>query len=151
MLDADSTPEGRYQQIRSACLEFFPKLPEDMPASGLIVDNDERKRFGVWMMPDNVSAGDLEIFLRCLVPESSEPVWKYATECAANARAAGAPYHDSHVSKAHLYTWLAWQNPPGQSPGVAITKKTLDPHSASATPFVNWFRELYELHDAQPA
>ncbi len=145
MLDADDKLAGRYGQIRSACLAFFPNLPEKMPAAGLIVDNDEQKRFGLWMMPDNASAGDLEIFLKCLVPESSEPVWRYATECATSAKAAGAPYHESHVSKANLYTWLAWQNPPGQSRGVAITKKTLDPQSESANSFVNWFRELYEL------
>jgi hypothetical protein len=148
MLDADAKLEGRYEQIRSACLEFFPRLPEKMPASGLIVDNDERKRFDVWMMPDNGSPGDLEIFLRGLIPELSEPVWKYATGCAAKAKTVGAPYHVTHVSKANLYTWLAWQNPPGQSPGVAITKKALDPRSASATPFVNWFRELFELQEA---
>jgi hypothetical protein len=149
MLDADTKLEGCYERIRSACIGFFPKLPKKMPAAGLIVDNDERRRFGVWMMPDNVSAGALEVFLRSLVPESSEPVWNYATECAAKARAVGAPYHASHASKADLYTWLAWQNSPGQSPGVAITKRILDPQSASATPFVNWFRELYELQGIQ--
>lgn len=149
MLDADDKPEGRYERIRNVCSEFFPALPKKMPDSGLIIDNAEQKRFGAWIMPDNSCKGDLEIFLRYLVPESSERVWEYAVECVKNAQAKGAPYHDSYISKANLYTWLAWQNPPGQSPGVALTKKILDPTSENATPFVNWFRELYELQEIQ--
>jgi hypothetical protein len=49
------------------------------------------------------------------------------------------------LPKAFLYTWLAWQDEPGQHPGAALTRKILDPHAASAVPFVNWFRQLYVL------
>ena len=35
-------------------------------------------------------------------------------------------------TKAHLYTWLAWQNPPGQSPGNALKQRALDARSAVA-------------------
>jgi hypothetical protein len=119
-----------------------------MPTSGLIAQNAEGKRFGLWIMPDNSSNGDLELFLRYLVPVDSEPVWKFAVECVANAKAIGAPYTDFHVRKANLYTWLAWQEPPGRSPGTAITQKILDPQADAATDFIKWFRDLYELQDA---
>jgi hypothetical protein len=149
MLDANTKTESRYERIRKVCSEFFPALPTETATSGVIVANEDQKRFGVWIMPANVSEGDLEIFLKYLVPEQSGPLWKHATECVASAKAAGAPYRDSHVLKANLYTFLAWQDPPGQSPGTAITKKVLDPNSEKATPFVTWFRDLYELQDVQ--
>ncbi|MGH9450926.1 MAG: DUF3226 domain-containing protein [Terriglobia bacterium] len=149
MFDADSSPEKRYRAICKVCSEFFPNLPGNMPTTGLIVQNAEGKRFGVWIMPDNSSKGDLELFLRYLIPEASEPVWKYAEECVENAKRAGAPYTDSQVRKANLYTWLAWQEPPGQSPGTAITKKILDPNANMATDFINWFRDLYELQNTR--
>lgn len=148
MFDADAWPENRYQAIRKTCSEFFPDLPRNMPTSGLIVQNQEGKRFGLWIMPDNSSNGDLELFLRYLVPQDCEPVWKFAVECVASAKAVGAPYTNLQVRKANLYTWLAWQEPPGQSPGTAITRKILDPRANAATDFIKWFRDLYELQDA---
>jgi hypothetical protein len=87
----------------------------------------------------------LETFLRYLVPDDAEIVWRHATEAVASARNLGARCRESHLPKAELYTWLAWQDPPGFSPGRALTKKILDPHSEHATPFVKWFRDLYQL------
>lgn len=146
MLDADAKPKARYDRVRSLCEEFFPNLPSDLPADGLVIDNiKSQKRLGVWIMPDNCSEGSLETFLRHLVPDQSEPVWTHAVESTQTAKGMGCPCHDGHVGKAHLYTWLAWQNPPGQSPGESIVKKVLDPHSTYAATFVSWFRTLYRL------
>jgi hypothetical protein len=49
------------------------------------------------------------------------------------------------MDKANLYTWLAWQDEPGQTPGHALTRKILDPSSPSALSFVKWFMALYSL------
>jgi len=146
MLDADDKPRGRYERVHTLCHQLFPRLPSDLPLAGLIVENaTNQKRFGLWIMPDNVSEGTLETFLRYLVPNASEPVWKHAVESMNAAKRIGCPCRDAHFVKAHLYTWLAWQDPPGQSPGQSLTKKILDPQSPNATPFVNWFRQLYRL------
>ena len=96
-------------------------------------------------MPDNVSKGGLETFLKFLVPNEAESTWKHAAESVGMARTLGAPCRECHLTKAELYTWLAWQDPPGYSPGRALTKKVLDPRSSHAKMFVSWFRELYEL------
>jgi Protein of unknown function (DUF3226) len=45
-----------------------------------VADNEEQKRLGIWIMPDNRSEGSLETFLRHLVPDQSEPAWKHAIE-----------------------------------------------------------------------
>lgn len=143
LLDADANPHGRYDRVRTICRQFFPALPPELPPNGLIAENADGNRFGLWIMPDNASEGCLEIFLRYLIAD--ETAWKHAVDSVETARSLGCPCRQSHVAKANLYTWLAWQDPPGQSPGESLTKKILDPHSASATPFVTWFRTLYDL------
>jgi len=146
ILDADAKPKSRYSRIRALVSGFFPVIPEKLPHEGLVVSNlVEQKRFGVWIMPDNNSEGSLETFLRHLVPDAQEPLWKHATESVEKAKEKGCSCRDNHIPKANLYTWLAWQDPPGQSPGESLTKKVLDPLSTSAAVFVNWFRKLYEL------
>jgi hypothetical protein len=145
VFDADLNPTGRYASFRNRCDSFFT-LPRDLPEQGLVVESASiGKRPGLWIMPDNKSDGILETFLKLLVPDADEPTWKYATQCVAEARNIGCKYRDTHIPKADLYTWLAWHDPPGQSPGVSLTKKVLDPHSPNAAVFVKWFRELYGL------
>jgi len=145
ILDADTNPVGRYQRIHQLCGAIFPTLPLQLPDTGLIVDNDDGKRFGLWLMPDNESAGDLESFLRRLVPEPQSPLWLHACDSVTTATSKGAPCRDPHIPKANLYTWLAWQDPPGQSPGSALTRKILEPQSAHAESFVRWFKGLYRV------
>ena len=145
MLDADTHSGGRYTSIRAICQPFFAGMPPELPKEGLVIENADQKRLGVWIMPDNSSEGNLEAFLKCLIPNRLEPIWAHAVESVETAKRIGCECRDSHLDKAKLYTWLAWQDPPGQTPGAALTKCVLDPHAASAAPFVAWFRGLYRL------
>jgi hypothetical protein len=94
-------------------------------------------------MPDNLAERCLETFLRRLVTD--EAVWDHAVASVRHARDIGAKCKDVHLPKADLYTYLSWQDEPGQSPGAALTQRILDPKSPHAQPFVDWFRKLYEL------
>jgi hypothetical protein len=145
VLDADAVPRGRYQSICQRCVGQFPSLPVELPKEGLIVENVQKKRLGIWIMPDNVSDGSLETFLKWLVPNRHDAAWKHAETSVQQARGMGCPCRDAHLEKANLYTWLAWQDPPGQNPGLAIAKKILDPQCPGAAPFVAWFTKLYQL------
>ncbi len=145
MLDGDNNPQGRYASFRNLCSGLFPDLPGAMPIEGLIAENADRQRVGVWVMPDNTSGGTLELFLRFLVPEHSAALWQHATASVTFARTLNAACRESHIGKANLYTWLAWQDHPGQSGGRALTQNILDPHSPNSAAFVKWFRDLYQL------
>jgi hypothetical protein len=68
MLDADEHSAGRYQRLKDLFRQLYPELPELMPIDGLIAGNDDQKRLGIWLMPDNASEGCMETFLRYLVP-----------------------------------------------------------------------------------
>jgi hypothetical protein len=144
VIDANDDFVSRWRLLRDRCLSVFSGLPDDLPSSGLILDNQE-KRLGIWIMPDNTSGGMLEDFLRWLVPSEAEPLWRQAQANVAEAKAKNAPFLDAHVAKANIHTWLAWQDPPGQPLGLALTRKILDPQSPKASAFVEWFRKLYSL------
>jgi hypothetical protein len=145
MLDADGSVHNRWRSVRGVLVDSFPALPETMPERGVITENDNGLRIGVWIMPDNKAPGMLETFLHYLLPADATPSWAYAQSAAQEAKNAGAPYKDVHFIKAAIHTWLAWQDPPGERFGIAITRRILDPYSPSAASFICWFRDLYKL------
>ena len=145
IIDADDEIDRRWRSICRLCSPFFSDIPESLPANGLIVRNADGKHFGAWIMPDNRKIGMLETFLCCLVPESKSALWSHAEKSTADALNHGAAYKDSHSDKARIHTWLAWMDPPGERFGTALLKKVLDAKAASAAPFVQWFKELYQL------
>jgi hypothetical protein len=145
LVDADDVLENRWEVIRDRCSKAFPNLPKSFPDTGIIFENDVGLRLGVWMMPDNKTAGMLETFLGFLVPDTQDKLYLAAQESVQNARTLGAPYIDAHLSKANIYTWLAWQNPPGRQLHQAVVEQILSPRSAHAQPFISWFRKLYQI------
>ena len=145
MIDADESLHARWESVRNACLKSIPNLPTNLPPTGLLHTTTSGIRFGVWIMPDNQTEGMLETFLTYLIPNDSEPLWQYAQEVATEAQHKGATFINSHFDKASIYTWLAWQNPPGRQLHDAVKQKILDPTHPQAQSFVNWFKQLYDL------
>lgn len=145
MIDADDNPLGRWQSIRGASLKSIPDLPEALPEEGLIHIASSGIKFGIWMMPDNKTHGMLETFLTCMIPIGNEVLWQFAQEVAQEAKSKGAMFTDPHFDKASIYTWLAWQHPPGRQLHQAIMERILDPKHPHAERFVTWFRTLYNL------
>ncbi|MDJ1180801.1 hypothetical protein PJF56_18230 [Roseofilum sp. BLCC_M91] len=122
IIDADLDLEERWQSIRNFSLPSIANIPEQLPPSGLIHVTPMGIRFGVWIMPDNQTQGMLETFLKYLVPDKSQSLWEYAQEVTQQAKQKGATFKDPHhVDKANIYTWLAWQNPPGRQLHDAVT------------------------------
>jgi hypothetical protein len=145
MIDADDNPEGRWQSIRSASLKSIPDIPEALPEDGLIHITPTGIRFGIWVMPDNKMSGMLETFLTYMIPTGSEGLWQFAQAATNEAKSKGAVFTDSHFDKANIYTWLAWQNPPGRQLHQAIMQRILHPNHPNAQRFVTWFKTLYGL------
>ena len=146
MIDADDNPLGRWQGIRNAVLESIPDIPKVLPEEGLIHNTLEGIKFGVWIMPDNKIQGMLETFLTYIRSINDEELWKFAQEVTQDARSKGAAFKDSHLDKANIHTWLAWQDPPGlQLHQAAMKRHILNPQHPNAQKFVTWFKTLYDL------
>ncbi len=145
MIDADDSPLSRWRSFRQICGDEFPSLPNDLPPDGLIANGRSGLRLGFWLMPDCRSSGMIETFLRHMVPLSEANLWAHAVSSFDGARTLGASCRQAHHDKAHIHTWLAWQDPPGERAGGAITRKILDPEAPTALPFVAWFKNLFML------
>jgi hypothetical protein len=146
IIDADEEPKERWQSIRNACQNSFTNgLPKDLPENGLICNAPNEVKFGIWMMPDNQMRGILETFLAYMIPDTNESLWKFAQQSTQEATNQGANFTEFQRDKANIYTWLAWQNPPGQQLHQAIDQKIFDPKHPRAQKFVTWFKELYGL------
>ena len=145
VVDANEEFDGRWARLSDLCGSLVAEFPKALPTNGLVRSDTEGKRLGIWIMPDNRSRGMLETFLRFLVPGTDDPLWTYARTAAKHARSKGAPYSQVHFDKAAIHTWLAWQDEPGPPLGLALIRKCLDPESDQARPFVEWFKELFEL------
>ena len=146
IVDADDKFGSRWAKIKQFCDNGrFSHVPRQMPKNGLILKGKGGKFFGAWIMPDNQSSGMVETFCKYLVPDKHAALWSHAEEVTRSSKIIGAPWIDAHREKAEIHSWLAWQNPPGERMGPAITKKMLDPHSSYAKPFVAWFKKLYMI------
>lgn len=145
IIDADDNPIGRWESIRNASLRSIPDIPETLPENGLIHTTPSGIRFGVWIMPDNRMRGMLETFLTYLIPTSTEVLWEFAQAVTSEAKSKGAEFTNPHFDKANIYTWLAWQNPPGRQLHQAIMERILHPTHPNAQRFVTWFKTLYGL------
>jgi hypothetical protein len=146
ILDADDKIKSRWRSVRSRCISFFPNLPKDPAGDGVIVTNDDGKRLGIWIMPDNRTRGMIETFMAFLVPDPEEPIWTHAVTATGEAVKKGACCRDCHRDKANIYTWLAWQDPPGQSIGGALKQNMFNAQAPYGAPFVSWFKTLFQLH-----
>jgi len=146
IIDGDDNPSGRWESIRNASLESIPNIPKALPEEGLIHTAPNGVRFGIWIMPDNNMRGMLETFLTYMIPENNEAVWQFAQEVTQEAKNRGAVFKYTHVDKAEIYTWLAWQNPPGRQLHQAIMERILNPQHPKAKVFITWFKNLYDLN-----
>jgi hypothetical protein len=149
VMDAETKPTSAWNRVRqfaSNATPQFKNIPQTMPETGLILENENGVNVGLWVMPDNKSAGMLEDWLRRLVPDEHSALWGHAVASVTTARSEfGAGCRDAVLSKAHLHAHLSWQDPPGERIGAAIASKTLDPNSPSALPFVAWFNKVFRL------
>jgi hypothetical protein len=142
IVDADNDRDARWQKVRSRLLALASDVPEELCPEGLILEAAGRPRLGCWVMPDNVSQGMLETLLLSI--RSGDPALHALAAASVNeAKSKGAPYKASHQDKAHVHTWLAWQDPPGQQLHLAVKTHALDATREQLRPFVAWFRRLF--------
>jgi hypothetical protein len=159
VLDADSSG-ARWLEVRArAPSETRARIPEHLPPEGLVLDMDNGRRFGVWIMPDNQSPGMLETFLLRLRSSMPSALGEHVVSSMQTAKSlmdahlAGHPdacppvrsWRHIHRDKAEAHTWLAWQDPPGIRLHEAVRKELLDVQAPLAQAFVGWLRRLYDL------
>jgi hypothetical protein len=143
VLDADLDLSARWQSIRDRLQAIgyidIPALPN---IDGTIIKNTDLPSVGIWLMPNNALPGMVENFVAFLVPEN-DTLWKRAETCLSQI-----PQDEKlfgHFIKAHIHTWLAWQEEPGRPLGQAITRRYLDSNALQAGQLIQWLKKVFDL------
>ncbi len=145
VVDADSDIGRRWTSLtgRIKLFEDIVQIPQNPDANGTLLHTANPRRIGIWVWPNNRDIGDLETFAATMVPQADE-LWPVAS---ATVEALGERqlFIENHKNKAKLYTWLAWQKPPGQQVGDAIRRHALNPDSPLAQSLKAWLHQLKDL------
>ena len=145
IVDADTDLASRWRSLRKILLDAgYKKLPASPHADGTIIHEADRPVVGIWLMPDNKLPGMLEDFISFLVPPS-DVLWPIAETTLQQVIAQDRRFPQAHHMKAHIHTWLAWQEEPGKPLGLAIKAHYLDADAAHARQFIVWIRQLFDL------
>ena len=142
LADADTNIQGRWQAIRSALhsSEFPLSIPRSPHPNGTIIDGEIR--IGVWLMPDNVRAGELEDFIAAMIP-AGDPLWPLAQEYINGIPARYREFRNRKILKAQLHAWLAARAEP-RPMGSAIRTGELRVDGPLCQTFADWLKALFQ-------
>lgn len=154
LADANSDPADRWAMIsckiieavelsgESKNLQIDPaEIPETPPSTGTIINNS-KPRIGIWLMPCNVSPGELEDFAVEMVPEN-DPIWPSSRQYISSIPQQHRKFDDEKTPKAELFAWLATRKNPGRM-GAAIGAGDLSLDNEPSNTFLTWLTELFE-------
>jgi hypothetical protein len=118
-------------------------IPSAPLANGTKIEDDELPTIGIWIMPDNSSAGKIETFLKKIVADDRTDLWQFAEETI--EKLPQILFKSKDKEKAHIHTYLAWQKDPGISMGTAIQAKCFQHDKPEAKSFVEWIKRVFDL------
>ena len=151
VVDADTNFAARWQSLRDILLKSgYTDAPKQTDPAGLILEHtgspEEKPRIGVWVMPNNRDAGSMEDFFALLLP-ATDTLWERARLCVEQIPAEERLFKNAFI-KAHVHTWLAWQEWPGLPMGKAISERYLNANVPNARQLLDWLRRLFDLGEA---
>lgn len=149
VVDADTDLQARWLKLCDALAHFgYTGLPVSPAPAGTIINQVDYPIVGIWVMPDNRLPGSVEDFIGFLRP-AVDTLWARAEEAVAQIPTQERLFKPQSTIKAHVHTWLAWQEKPGTPMGQAITKQYLDATAPHALLLLDWLRRLFDL-DSNP-
>lgn len=141
LVDADGDLVKRWEQVKKAFPEelLLPSLPN--PAGTIVGEQPDHPRIGIWLMPDNRSAGELEDFVLQMVP-NGDTVWPLSTDYIERIPASDRKFTPEKTDKAKLHAWLAARKEPGRM-GAAVGAGDLEVTGSLGRDFLSWLARLF--------
>lgn len=150
VVDADAHLDFRWQSLTDRLKDAeigYSNVSENPVKEGLILDAEGfLPKFGVWVMPNNELVGKIENFIRLLVAGDKENLWQIVEKVISEIPTEERLFAEKDSIKAHVHTFLAWQEEPGRPMGESITRRYFQIDAPEALNFVEWIRRLFELN-----
>lgn len=143
VVDRDVNLSSRWDAARNRLRDAgfdAPRQPD--PGGTIIFETEDLPRVGVWLMPDNESAGELEDFVARMIP-GDDSVWPLSRDYIDGIPVADRRFTESKTQRAKVHAWLAAREDPRQM-GQAIRARDLEVDGELCEKFVAWLRRLFE-------
>ena len=140
LVDGNRHPARRWEAIVHQLRQAGFQPPAQVEPTGTIIEG--RPRVGVWLMPDNRSAGELEDFIARLLPPG-DPVWPRAQRYIDDIPPGQRKFAPDKVLRASIHAWLAARAEPRKM-GVAVGAGDLHVTGTLAMQFSDWLRRLFD-------
>lgn len=145
----DSDPKVGIARRWQSLINFLKPvvtLPEELPEGGFIGSTgDPPVAVGIWIMPDNSTAGMLEDMIIRLVPDEDRWLVDRAGATLITQEQKPPRFRPTHQAKALVHTWLAWRDPPGVPLRHAFNNELLLADHQVADPFFTWLTDTFQL------
>ena len=143
LVDANNKPANRWKAVGNRLQQFGLHLPKGPKPNGTILSavSPTDPRIGIWLWPDNKNPGELEDFVKSMIP-STDPVWPRSEAYIDCIPGSDRKFLPGKEMKAKIYAWLATTKAPGRM-GTAIGAQMLDVDGPLALKFADWLRRLF--------
>ncbi len=139
LVDANDDIEARWAAIQNRLQRAGINSPQSPSPDGTIIQASPR--IGIWLMPDNLSAGELENFVVQMIPEGDQ-VWPLSQRYIREIPQEERKFSDGKTLRAQLYAWLAAREDPRRM-GLAIRAQDLKVDGTLSQKFVVWLNNLF--------
>ena len=138
VVDANEDLNGRWKAITHRLQKESIQAPEFPDPSGTIINPSgtiipSKPRIGIWLMPNNRVAGELEDFVEKMI-RNDDPIWPQSQSYIEGIRKADRKFSESKIERAKIHAWLATRENPRKM-GSAIHAGDLDPCGRSLPRF----------------
>ena len=143
VVDRDVSLSSRWDAVRNRLRDAGYDPPAQPDLDGTIIsETEDLPRVGIWLMPDNESAGELEDFVARMIPDD-DPVWPLSQGYIDGIPTSDRKFTENKTQRTKVHAWLAAREDPRQM-GQAIRAQDLKINGELCQKFVDWLRRLFE-------
>ena len=139
--DADDQIDQRWQSISDQLTQAGCQVPKDLANDGSVFAGPSETKVGVWLMPDNRDAGELEDFVAAMIPPD-DAVWPLARQYIDGIPEEARRFKPGKLTRAYVHAWLSTRERP-RPMGTAIAASDLRHDSQHAASLVGWIGRLF--------
>ena len=141
VVDANYDIEARWAAVKNRLEGAGVTVGERDSAGTVIRGTSPEPDVGVWIMPDNRSAGELEDFIQTMIPKG-DPIWPLSRGYINGIPSTDRLFSAEKALRAQVHAWLAARERP-RPMGLAIRAGDLDVEGVGCAGLTTWLRQLF--------